>query len=199
MIAHADRRDQDLSRDELLEKYAGFAHSIAIRWQQRYPLAELDDLHAEVVYGFLQAADRYDRSKPFRFGTYASWWALRYLRAYVANVLARGMHIPSTHGFTSIGVIPLARLGASDRDDDWQPPQPEGEPAFEGGEWWWANVLRVLPDPRDRRIVRAWAEGSTLASLSARFGLSKERIRQIKDRSLRRIREKLPQLETQIE
>ena len=197
MIPHADRRDQELTRDELLEKYAAYTHSIARRWQLAYPLAEYEDLHAETLRGFVEAATRYDRAGTNTFGTYATFWARRYLQAYVHNTLARGMHVPTTLGLTSVGVVSMSGA-ARDMDNDLPVPHPEGEPAFEGGESWWEHTLAVIPEPRDRWIVRAWAEGVTLTRMGEHLGLSKERVRQLKLRAMQRIRAHRPELQNQL-
>jgi hypothetical protein len=102
------------------------------------------------------------------------------------------MHVPENHGITTVRMTPLYGTDKRiDRDDD--PDEP-----FEAGEEWWDDVLRILPTQRERQIVRGWSHGRKLREMSAEHGVSVELIRQLKERSLKRIRTLRPDLEEQI-
>lgn len=193
-MAHADTL---LTTDELLHKYIGFAHSIAAKWKRRHPQAEYDDLHAEVTLGFVEAAQRYDRSRGFAFTTYAAWYALKNVQLFVSGSASRGFHVPGVkkeHMMPYIAVTSLHECNARDGDEYVVAVAQPEDKRFDGGEEWWANVLRVLPNRRDRLIVLLWSHGSTLAEMADSLGLSKERVRQCKEKALVQLRKRKPDL-----
>ncbi len=69
--AWRDDRSQE-ALDTLVSAYLRLVASIAGKYA-RYGLSK-DDLVQEGVYGLLQAAQKFDPERGFRFGTYASWW-----------------------------------------------------------------------------------------------------------------------------
>lgn len=188
MTAHQDRHDSTLTRDELLEKYADYARQIAWKWQRRCPQAEYEDLHSEVMLGFISAANRFDRSRNLTFGTFATWWALRYVRLYIANVLSRGAH--ATRGARGPGVVSLETLGTEPLI-----PQPEAGPTF--GEEWWRDALDAVTCERSRRIVRGWSEGVKPGALAKVLGVSPRRVLAIRMNAFAAIRRHRPQLAEQ--
>jgi RNA polymerase sigma-32 factor len=72
-LARAWRVDQDqVALDTLVSAYLRLVASIAGKYA-RFGLSR-DDLVQEGVFGLLQAAQKFDPERGFRFGTYASWW-----------------------------------------------------------------------------------------------------------------------------
>lgn len=66
-----DTRNQD-SLDTLVSAYLRLVASIAGKYA-RFGLSK-DDLVQKGVFGLLQAAQKFDPERGFRFGTYAAWW-----------------------------------------------------------------------------------------------------------------------------
>lgn len=194
---HHDRNDADLTDVELLEKHDQYAWFIATKWHRRYPNAELDDLYGEAVLGFLEAAKRYDRERGIRFSSYATCYAEKYIRLYVANVEARGVRFPEHRLIQAIGVMSINMSRTSGYSDNWVMHIPDRTPPDHGwtaDEQWWCDALECIPSRRDREIVLRWAFGEKLCELAERFGLSKERARQIRNRGLVLIRRHNPRL-----
>ena len=72
-LARAWRDDQDQAAlDTLVSAYLRLVASIAGKYA-RFGLSR-EDLVQEGVFGLLQAAQKFDPERGFRFGTYASWW-----------------------------------------------------------------------------------------------------------------------------
>ncbi|MDA0784719.1 MAG: RNA polymerase factor sigma-32 [Proteobacteria bacterium] len=69
--AWRDERSQE-ALDTLVSAYLRLVASIAGKYA-RYGLSK-DDLVQEGTYGLLQAAQKFDPERGFRFGTYAGWW-----------------------------------------------------------------------------------------------------------------------------
>jgi DNA-directed RNA polymerase sigma subunit (sigma70/sigma32) len=49
---------------------------------------------------------------------------------------------------------------------------------------------------RDRQVLRLWCEGFTLQAVGDKFSISKERVRQVVNKSITRMRSKVMELES---
>jgi RNA polymerase sigma factor (sigma-70 family) len=173
------------------------AHQFAFRYR-----VDADDLIQEGRKAALDAAQKFDPSRGFKFLTYCSqgikWRMDRFIRDHSQQVRvpAQKFH---THrlGFTSLDAplstdegdgsaygdvfcgVDESTTGALDFDDR-------------------RGVLEELIarlDQREQRVLRArFFDNRVLEDVGAEFGLTRERIRQIEQKALRRIR-KMPQLQ----
>ena len=83
-LARAWRVDQDQAAlDTLVSAYLRLVASIAGKYA-RFGLSR-DDLVQEGVFGLLQAAQKFDPERGFRFGTYASWWVRAAIQRYMLD------------------------------------------------------------------------------------------------------------------
>ena len=83
-LARAWRDDQDQAAlDTLVSAYLRLVASIAGKYA-RSGLSR-DDLVQEGVFGLLQAAQKFDPERGFRFGTYASWWVRAAIQRYMLD------------------------------------------------------------------------------------------------------------------
>lgn len=83
-LARAWRDDRDQAAlDTLVSAYLRLVASIAGKYA-RYGLSR-DDLVQEGVFGLLQAAQKFDPERGFRFGTYASWWVRAAIQRYMLD------------------------------------------------------------------------------------------------------------------
>ncbi len=71
------------SLDLLVSAYLRLVASIAGKYA-RYGLSR-EDLVQEGVFGLLQAAQKFDPDRGFRFGTYASWWVRAAIQRYMLD------------------------------------------------------------------------------------------------------------------
>ena len=162
-----------------------------------------EDLEAEGRLGLFQAALRFEPSHGVQFLTYASWWARRRMQTFVtrhAQVVRR----------------PAPRYGHSHRRDDVS----LDDLVSAGGALRWTDVLTDERAPRaleaivgdeDRDLVARAAEdlpplwrmilvrrfgldgapAMTLAAIGDQLSLSRERVRQIESKAMRRLRARL--------
>ena len=83
-LARAWRDDQDQAAlDTLVSAYLRLVASIAGKYA-RFGLSR-EDLVQEGVFGLLQAAQKFDPERGFRFGTYASWWVRAAIQRYMLD------------------------------------------------------------------------------------------------------------------
>ena len=169
----------------------------------RYSGVPREDLEAEGRLGLFEAALRFDPSHGAQFLTYASFWSRRRMQTFVARQ-ARVVRRPAS------------RTGqARDRDD-----VSLDQPVSEGSALSWADLLvdhknpraldamvcaedaalitfaaRELPPQWRTIIVRRFGldggPAMTLAAVGETIGLSRERVRQIEQKAMARLREHL--------
>ena len=161
----------------------------------RVPRDKWDDLIMQAVLGFDRALNKYDGS--YRLTTYASWWIRQYI--------ARGVlydHIVTYPAYVyERGVVPF------DNTDSLDDAYPNGHPVFSlededpqsdellntGQE---KEIIRRLVEnlpEREKTIIKLRfgfdKESETLGEVGRRYGLTRERIRQIEQKGLVRLRE----------
>lgn len=164
-------------------------------------LGEPDDVFQAGVIGLSLAAKRYDPERGIRFCTVACWW----IRAEITKALdyAGLVRIPQHLRMGEWAEPETVRLLRSvvslnkplkgsrqDGDDTWTlgdtlaapaaPERPEGLEVV-------LEAMRRLP-PIDREVLeKTTLGGQTLRGLAGQMGLSKERVRQLKERARRRL------------
>jgi RNA polymerase primary sigma factor len=160
-----------------------------------------EDLYQEGVLALYRAVDGFDVSRGLRFSTYASHWlrqaAFSYLYDHgstiripvymrkLMNRIARG----EDPGDVTSSSIDIAHKMLT-RKTGTLPTESRGEPDDEIDEL--TPILRAalneLPE-RERRLVKQrFIQGRTLASISREEGVSLERVRQIIQRALPKLR-----------
>ena len=71
IIEHIRKGDQS-SKDKLTSVYKDFVEEVAKEYQNKG--LDLSELITEGVEGLLKAAEKYDKTRGFRFIDYAVWW-----------------------------------------------------------------------------------------------------------------------------
>jgi RNA polymerase primary sigma factor len=175
-----------------------------VAWLARdflYTGVSREDLESEGRLGLLDAALRFDPTHGVQFITYASWWARRRMQLFAARH-ARVVRRPMTRG--------------KSRPIEWNEVSID-EPVGRGAKLRWTDVLAdpaarapftdLLHAEETALVARAvselpplWARvvtlrfglddrpPLTLRAIGARLSLSRERVRQIEAKSLRRLR-----------
>jgi RNA polymerase sigma factor (sigma-70 family) len=174
---------------------------LAKKIHRRSPLVDLDDLAGEVRVGFVVAANRFDPARGLKFGTYAIRWGWRYGVNYCQRESAGGgIYVPAGAGFKRRVATSLhARAGDCEVGSLMTDPRQES-PAVGVGDWL-AGALRHVP-VRTRQMIELYyfgdkdrpGVGLTLGAIGKRFGVCKERSRQIIVTGLTRIRQARPDL-----
>ncbi len=162
-------------RDYLVERNLGLAYAMAGRF--RSTGVERDDLCGEALFGLVRATERFNPWCGFRFSTYACNVIIRALIRLVTKVSQYRIRFPGHYD---------AALERPSRADAWSElfvdrlSQALEENAAELTE----REVTVL----GWRFPKDGGAELTLAQVGDILGLSKERVRQIQDRALAKLR-----------
>jgi RNA polymerase primary sigma factor len=172
--------------DHLVRSNLRFVVSVAKRYQNLG--VPLPDLIAEGNVGLVRAAHLFDPERGVRFISYAVWWIRQ------AILRALDDHSRSARRTTPLEA-PLFEDDEPTRGDSLQDlgAADPMERTLEG--FLTAEVRRAVAslEPREAKVLRLYygLDGSqplTLEEIGSAFGLSRERVRQIKERALGRMR-----------
>jgi RNA polymerase primary sigma factor len=159
-----------------------------------------EDLVQDGVVGLLEGLDRFDEARGCRWTTYTTWW----VRMRVQQGVARGAYpvalthralqalagnVPTTEG-TRAAILGACRPGVDPADLEAERDR-DADPRLDTD-----DLLRCL-DPRSRDILsRRFGLGGnppqSLSQVGRALGISKERVRQVQDAALARLRSLTP-------
>ncbi len=162
-----------------------------------------DDVIAEGCVGLLKAIRRYRAENGTRFMTYASFWVRKQILAAVSDQ-PHTIHVPRyarQHGYEAPRVLRLDGPSSANTElslrDRLPHPDPLPAKSIIDSEQHVQVRRHVLRLPLRERAVIAWRYGlggqapQTLHEIAHRFGLSKERVRQIEVSALTHLRDAL--------
>src|SRR3972149_110790 len=165
------------SLDKLVRSNLRFVVSVAKKYQNQG--VSLSDLINEGNLGLIRAAHKFDETKGIKFISYAVWW----IRQAILQALAeqsRIVRVPLNRAGTlhRIGKRSSALLQELGRE----PTLPESS----------EEVLGGLKE-REAKILRLYfgldsQEPMTLEEIGSMLGITRERVRQIKEKALARLR-----------
>lgn len=190
-LARRAKRGDEEARQILAERNLGFVVSVARKFALRG--ARLDDLVQEGNVGLMKAIEHFDPKKNVRFATYAVWWIRAYITRYIKDNRSqvRG-------GELERGAMRDVSLDAP-LDDDGDntflekiaDAAPTADEAFLSNERD-VEVQEALSKVRKRIGDMGWDilqerltqdKPRTLEELGARWGVSRERVRQVELRT----------------
>lgn len=187
------------ARDELVQRNLLLVYHLANNIRANTDL-DFDDLVQEGTLGLLAAATRYDPARGTRFGTYAAFWVKRNM---TMGCVYRSHHMDTPYRHrsrrhsppTATEVLsmdrPLVRgeVGATFAD---QLVDARGDEAT--AQWEMVRTVGQLLavaglTPREAHILREkfWGQ-RTLADVGQDLGISRERVRQLQEGALRKMR-----------
>ncbi|RMF38209.1 MAG: sigma-70 family RNA polymerase sigma factor [Planctomycetota bacterium] len=153
------------------------------------PRVTFDELLSEGIVVLLQAVEKFDYSRGFRFSTYAFRAVSRHVYRYSTNAIRE-------------------RQRCATDSDGWAAEQISDDGSTPADERLWDNLRQMLQqytqhlDRREQFVIRSrYALGlhrrvRTFQSLADILGVSKERVRQIEQRAVRKLRRMAEQSQT---
>jgi RNA polymerase primary sigma factor len=181
--------DGDLAaRDRLVSSNLKFVASIAKQYQGRG--LSYADLIAEGNIGLMKALDKFDGERGYKVISYSVWWIRQtILEALGKRNTSDAEDLPCDHEKPPVSDDDDYRSGMG--DDNLLNEGLEGNVEMER-----AEAIRFLMDylnQRERNIITEyygldWNKPKTLEEIGVEYGLTKERIRQIKNTSFKKMR-----------
>jgi RNA polymerase sigma-32 factor len=183
-------QERTASPETLVLSHAPLVEKMATAFA-RYGV-ERDELIQEGNIGLIVAANKFKPELGYRFSTYARWWVKATMRDYVvrsASIVARSR--------SNRGKGQFFRC------------RPQADAAFDGAFEETLICSSRLPDElagasidagrvdqlierkleeRERMVLRRRANDETLDAIGAELGVSKERVRQIENRAIEKLR-----------
>lgn len=217
-----DKSEKEEIKKELLEGNLRFVITVAKQYQNQG--LDLPDLIAEGNYGLLKAIENFDWSKKLRFISYGVWWirqsilqslnenartirlpvnVVQELHKAKKELEKNGIELPEKfHNLPStIGLDnPVNEEGDTLLDIVTNPEADNPENIFSTEGKLKDKLLSIMEvlDERERVIVEDYygLSGSTrtLEDIGNDFNLTKERVRQIKEKAIRKLRNETSEL-----
>ena len=177
---------QNIRRDELIKKNMGYVVTLARQYSCE--LLTTEDLISEGSIGIIKAAEKYDPSRGKPFVTFAA----PYIRHSIEEAICRvtgdvsvvstdeSLPVGSKNNYTLLNVL-------EDKD------APRADLVFEQNALSddLVQVIDVLNE-REQSVIRGCfgvdGERKTMVEIGVELGLKRERVRQIRDKALRKLR-----------
>lgn len=172
---------------ELVEDNMGLAYYWANKFRGR---GDWDDLESAAMHGLTKASNHFRPELGYKFGTYATWWIRQYIQRAVEQQRragfkqlrgARPVKIeprPATKGRKD--EVPSLHELATDRAE-----RPTAR--IERTELW-DRLMRYLPARLREVLWLLYQEDLTLQEAGDVLGMSRERVRQLETRAIRKLR-----------
>ena len=177
-------------RDALITANMGYVVTLARQYKSE--LLSTDDLISEGSIGLMKAADKYDPSRGKPFVTFAA----SFIRRSIENAISRlagempvmstdeSLPIGSNNNFTLLNV--LEDKGAPKTDATLEQNVLSDE---------MTTAISTLNE-REQAVVRRYfgieSQRMTMAEIGEELGLKRERVRQIRDKAVRKLRKQAP-------
>jgi len=211
-IANRIKAGDSKAIDELVKANLKFVISIAKEYQNQG--LGLNDLINEGNYGLIKAAVRFDATRGFRFISYAVWWIKQSIIQSL-NDNARMIRLPEREAYIGevlnsddeeedlevISTPTVNSLNAKINEEGSELYEMIEDTSNEESDYYidakvkeeLDRILSILNE-RERNIIQCYfgvnteTESMTLEDIGDKYSLTKERIRQIKEKTIRKIR-----------
>ena len=177
--------EQEKQRDDLVTKNMGYVVTLARQYKSE--LLSTDDLISEGTIGIIKAARKYDPSRGKPFVTFAAPFIRRSIEEAIRRVTGEtpvlstdeSLPVGSNNNFTLLNIL---------EDKDAPKADQELEQRTISDDL--ADAIDVLNE-REQAVIKAFfgigTERQTMAEIGDSLGLKRERIRQIRDKALRKL------------
>lgn len=188
---------------DTVEAHIGLVYRMLERrpdWQRR--LVTRDDAAQEGFLGLMRAAQLYDATVGVEFTTYACVAILNRMKR--AALTAGIVRVPETDSEVARQAMTRRCVSLAGREEDgnpwdvtcWRSPDPAKDAEDAEGCDLLAGMLRTLP-ARDAQVIRLyWLDDLTLDEVGRKLGITRERVRQIADRGLQKLRHRAKEMQT---
>ena len=154
-----------MNKEKITTDYLPLVRSIAKKYSHLG--VSIEDLVQEGMIGLLEAADKFKNDKKAKFSTYANYWIKKKILVAI-NKEKKG----------SLDSIKLKKETNVHKEEELETSQ-------------YLKLPQNIPDT-ERKILRmVYEEQLTLKEIAQILGISRERVRQLKEKALRRLRVKL--------
>jgi RNA polymerase primary sigma factor len=190
-IDPARARNQDLDHVEELQAKISAVKDLLIRCNMRLVVSyakkhagltdNLFELISDGNMSLIRAVEKFDYARGNKFSTYASWAIMKNFARSIPDEKKRREHFVTGHE-------ELFETKPDFRSDEQEQLSQAEQAASK------VNRLLDLLDPREREILRMRAgldnaEGMTLEEIGQRLGITKERVRQLNVRIMKKLRD----------
>ena len=208
-LAQKARMGDKKARNTLVNANLRFVVTIAKKYHA--PGLDTEDLVNEGCIGLMTAIEKFDSSMGYRFITYASWWIQQSIGRAICE-RGRTIRLPQNKAKELGGRYNVLSLDTPAESQDSDSSKTIGDNVAD----MWSRspeveaICNILKEEvakalgslsiRDAEILRMRygfnsREPMTLEEIGDRWNLSKERIRQIEDKALRKLKRSCPWLE----
>ena len=173
-------------QDKLVTANMGYVITLARQYKSE--ILSTDDLISEGAIGIMKAAEKYDVSKGKPFVTFAAPYIRRAIEAAI-NRLQNAIDVRSTDESIPVGSRNNFTLLNVLEDHD----APKADATVEQASLS-EDLLRGIGvlNEREQAVVKRYfgidAERQTMAEIAEGLGLKRERVRQVRDQALRKLR-----------
>jgi RNA polymerase sigma factor (sigma-70 family) len=145
----------------------------------------VEELQAMAYDRVIRAVELFDPNRGFQFSTYATYA----IRNAITLGLKRNSEVPSHFSAEQVAERKIKRVSLTAlHDKGYEPSTLDAEQAVHCPDWI-QRLRKFLPDRDHQILVRRYSDGLTLEETAAHFGVTRERIRQLEARALRRLRQ----------
>ncbi len=155
--------------EQIIKNNSALVHSIVKPYQNKG--IDTDDLVQEGYIGLLEAYKHFNKSSNAKFSTYAVYWIKKYILKALEN------NYNTCH-------MSLSTVSNSQLTDYNNSTKISGK----ANDYTELKLSTDMPDIEQKVIRLSFEHGLTLKEISSKLGITTERVRQIKQKALRRLK-----------
>ncbi len=154
-----------MNKEKIVTEFLPLVRSIAAKYNKLGIPQE--DLEQEGMIGLLEAANNYEENKGAKFSTYATYWIKKYILAAVDkekkhSLNSMNLNEEITKDEKAAAIKPITNF----------------------------NLPSDMPENEKTVLTMLFQDEFTLKEIAQELGISRERVRQLKEKGLRRMRVK---------
>ena len=193
-LAQRIKKGDHKALEKLTKANLRFVVSVAKQYQNQG--LSLPDLINEGNLGLIKAAEKFDETRGFKFISYAVWWIRQSILQAIADQ-SRIIRLPLNQVNTRHISMDAPFIGDEESSlldiiPNYDAPSTDKSLVEESLRDEISRVLQVL-DEREHKVIEAYfginQREMTLEEIGDKYGLTRERVRQIKEKAIRKLRQ----------